>query len=155
MSEPMDQDGGSVVITPGQMAAILAGGTVEIGRGGSIDWTRAWGGLDLVFGGLEELGATALLLAPEPTTVTKWVGAALAVHGADTIQHSGRQLWSDRETRTLTSQGTDVLARSLGVDEQTARAIGDGVDVAVPIGLTLGVGAARRGSRPCGADASS
>lgn len=139
----MEEDGFRIVITPGQLAAVLAGGTVEIGLGGASGWTRAWGGAKLVFGALEELGAAALVLAPEPTTITKWAGGALGVHGADTLQSGGRQVWTGRETSTLTSEGTSALAHALGVDESTAREIGEGVDMAVPVALTLGVGAAR------------
>lgn len=96
-----------------------------------------------MFGGLEELGAGALLLAPEPTMVTKVGGAALGLHGADTLQSAARQLWTGRETNTLTSDGSAALARALGVDEATAHDIGEGIDAAVPIALTLGIGAAR------------
>lgn len=96
-----------------------------------------------MFGGLEELGAGALLLAPEPTAVTKIAGVGLGVHGADTLQSGARQVWTGRDTPTLTSEGTAALAAALGVDEERARQIGEGVDAAVPIVLTLGVAATR------------
>jgi hypothetical protein len=67
----MEDDGFRVVLTPGQLAAALASGTIEVGRSDASGWTRAWGGLKLVFGAMEELTAAAFVLAPEPTTITK------------------------------------------------------------------------------------
>lgn len=136
----MTDSGFTVVLTPLQLAAVLAGDTLA---GPASNWTRAWGGAKLLFGVLEDLGAGALLLAPEPTMVTKVGGVALGAHGLDTIQSGGRQLWTGRDTTTLTSDGTAALARSLGVSEASARQIGEGVDAAVPLALTLGIGAAR------------
>ena len=136
----MHDDGLRIVLTPTQLAAVLTGGSLD---GRSSNWTRAWGGLKLVFGGLEELGAGALLLAPEPTMLTKVAGVGLGVHGADTLQSGARQAWTGRDTPTLTSEGTAALAAALGVSEDRAREIGEGVDAAVPIVLTLGAAAAR------------
>ena len=135
-----DQEGLKIALTPAQLAAVLSGGSVD---GRSSGWTRAWGGLKLVFGGLEELGAGALLLAPEPTTLTKVAGVGLGLHGADTVQSGARQAWTGRDTATLTSEGTAALAAMLAVNEEQAREIGEGVDAAVPIVLTLGAAAAR------------
>ena len=76
------EDDFKLVLTPAQLAAIMSGATLET----SGDWqTRAWGGAKLLFGGLEALGAGALLLTPEPTMVTKVGGAALGAHGVDTV----------------------------------------------------------------------
>ena len=136
----METNGFSVVLTPAQLAAVISGGTLD---GSTSNWTRLWGGVKLVFGALEELGAGALILAPEPTTATKFAGVALGVHGADTMQSGSRQLMTGREVRTNISEGTAALARSLGVSENSAREIGEGVDMAVPIALSLGLGAAR------------
>jgi hypothetical protein len=136
----MIDQGFTVALTPAQLAAVLSGGTLD-GQGSN--WVRAWGGLKLLFGGLEALGAGALILTPEPTMVTKGAGVALGAHGIDTFQSGSRQFWSGVETRTATSDGTAALAKALGVDEATAQRIGDDVDMAVPIALTLGLGAAR------------
>ncbi len=130
----------TIVLTPAQLAAAISGGTLEAG---ATNWNRALGGVRLLFGGLEALGAGALLLVPEPTMVTKVGGAALGAHGLDTIQTGARQVWTGRDTRTLTSDGSAALARSLGVDQETARQIGEGIDVAVPVALSLGLAAAR------------
>lgn len=134
------EEGLTIVLTPIQLAAVLSGGTLA---GPVSNWTRAWGGAKLVFGALEELGAAGLLLAPEPTTLTKVGGIALGAHGADTMQSGGRQLWTGRDTGTLTSDGTAALAQVLGVSEESARRIGEGVDMTVPIALSFGLGAVR------------
>jgi len=136
----MNELGFTVVLSPGQFAAALSGGTLD---GGPDGWTRFWGGTKLLFGGIEALGAGALLLAPEPTMLTKVGGAALGAHGCDTMQSGSRQLWTGHETTTLTSEGTAALAAALGVDEATAGKIGEGIDLAVPVTLTFGLGAAR------------
>ncbi len=130
----------TVVLTPAQLAAVIANGTLD----GRSNWsTRAWGGAKVLFGRLEELAAGGLLLMPEPTLITKVGGAALGVHGADTIQSGARQAWTGRETSTVTSDGTTAVAELLGVDPATARRIGEDVDLAVPVALTLGLGALR------------
>ncbi len=136
----MESDGFTLVLTPAQVAAAISGGTLE---GSASNMTRAWGGAKLLFGGLEELTAAGLLLAPDPTLVTKVGSVALGAHGVDTLQSGARQLWSGRETRTLTSEGTAALAAALGVGEADARKIGEDVDLAVPIVLSLGLGALR------------
>lgn len=59
------------------------------------------------------------------------------------MQSGGRQLWTGRDTRTLTSDGTATLAQILGVSEASARRIGEGVDMAIPIALSFGLGAVR------------
>ncbi len=141
-SARVEEEGFTLILTPAQLAAAISGGTLD-GEAPVSNWTRATGGAKLLFGGLEELGAGALLLTPEPTMATKVGGVALGLHGADTLQSGGRQLWTGRETRTLTSEGTAALAAALGVDEATAARIGEGVDLAVPIALSLGLGALR------------
>lgn len=134
------EEGFTVVLTPIQLAAVISGGTVD---GSPSNWTRAWGGAKIVFGAMEELGAGALLLAPEPTAITKVGGIALGAHGVDTLQSGGRQLWTGRDTRTLTSESTAALAQLLGVSEASARQIGEGADAVIPLALTFGLGAAR------------
>ena len=139
----MEEDSGfSVILTPVQLAAVLSGASIE-GEVPASNWTRAWGGGKLVFGVLEELGAGALLLTPEPTMATKAGGVVLGLHGADTAQSGARQLWSGHETHTFTSEGTAALAGSLGASRDRAAIIGEGVDCLVPIAVTLGVGLAR------------
>jgi hypothetical protein len=59
------------------------------------------------------------------------------------VQSGARQLWTGRTPSSLTEQGASALARQLGADEKTAANIGTAVDIAVPIIVTVGVGAAR------------
>ncbi len=85
----METDGFTLVLTPAQVAAAISGGTLE---GPASNVTRAWGGAKLLLGGLEEMTAAGLLLAPDPTLVTKVGSVALGTHGVDTLQSGARQL---------------------------------------------------------------
>lgn len=134
-----ESDGIDVVLTPIQLAAILAGETVE--PGGSLS-DRLWGGAAVVGGALELIGAGALLLTPEPTMVTKVAGGALGVHGLDTTAAGIRQVISGKPVTTLTADAAKAAAESLGVDERHAAMIGAGVDIAIPL-IVGGIGAAR------------
>ena len=136
----MDQQGFSIAMTPGQFAAAVSGGTLD---GAPDGWDRLWGGAKILFGGIEALGAGALLLAPEPTMLSKVGGVALGAYSADLMQSGVHQLWTGRSTRTFTSEGTAALAAALGADQGTAERIGDDVDLAVPAVLSLGIGAVR------------
>jgi hypothetical protein len=135
----VEQEGLTLVLTPPQLAAVLANGTLEEPSFSN----RAWGTAGAIFGALEVLGGGALLLIPEPTTLTKVSGGALGLHGIDTFQSGVRQARTGRETDTLNSDGTTALAQLLGVDEETAERIGDGVDIAVPLVVTGALAAAR------------
>ncbi len=138
----MDEDGLSIVLSPAQLAAVLSGASLRSKEPASF-WTRAWGGGKLIIGVFEEVGAGALILTPEPTTLTKIGGGILGVHGADTVQSGARQLWTGRETPTLTQQGATATARAAGASRASAQAIGEGVDIAVPLVVSFGLGAAR------------
>jgi hypothetical protein len=135
----MEDEGLTIALTPPQLAAVLAGGTLEEPTAEN----RAWGFAKAVFGAIEVIGGGALLLVPEPTTLTKIGGGALGIHGVDSLQAGARQAWSGIDTDTLTSDGTTALAQLLGVDEETAERIGDGVDLLVPIAVAGALVAAR------------
>lgn len=92
---------------------------------------RFFGGLRAVGGGLEAIVGGALILAPEPTTLTKIGGGVLAAHGTDNFVAGFRQAWTGLPAESLTQQGAEAVARQLGADEQTAKNIGIGVDVGV------------------------
>lgn len=132
-------DGLELVLTPLQLAAIFNQETIE--AGGSLK-DRLWGAATAVGGALELVGAGALLLAPEPTTLTKVAGTALGAHGIDTATTGIRQVFSGRPETTLTANTAKSAATALGVDEKNAALIGLSVDIAVPLLLGL-VGAAR------------
>ena len=74
---------------------------------------------------------------------TKAGGVVLGAHGADSASSGFWQMWTGSEQKTLTEQGAAELARRLGADAATAGKIGVGVDIAVPLVVTLGIGAAR------------
>lgn len=126
----MEEDGLEIVLTPLQFAAILENDSIEE----SSNWTnRFWGAATVVGGALEIAGGAVLLLTPEPTTITKIAGGALAVHGADTASTGVMQVISGRTYTTLTSQAVAAAAEALGADPQTAGNVGFAVDVAVPL----------------------
>lgn len=128
-----------IVLTPIQLAAVLAGETVESEPSLS---SRLWGIGKLVGGALELVGAGGLLLAPEPTALTKVAGAALGVHGLDTSTSALRQIATGKDTSTLTAESAKALSAALGADPKTAEMIGLGADIAIPL-LAGGVGALR------------
>ena len=133
-------DGISVVLSPTQLTAILSGVTLGPDETSA---NRMWGGLKLVAGSLEMVGAAALLVAPEPTMVTKVSGWGLAAHGSDTLSAGLWQVWTGKQQRTLTEQSAAELALRLGADSATAQGVGTAVDIAVPFALSAAVGAAR------------
>ena len=75
-------DGGDleIVLSPIQLASILEKNTI-----GEAETTtnRLWGGVKILGGAIELVGAAALLAVPEPTMVTKVGGVVLAAHGSD------------------------------------------------------------------------
>ena len=60
-----DEAGFSIVLSPVQLAAVLASASLE-NQTPPFGWTRAWGGGKLIFGVMEEMGAGALMLGPSP-----------------------------------------------------------------------------------------
>jgi len=141
-----ENDDLSIVLSPMQLAAVLAGDTIEPPH---TVRNRFFGALTVVGGAIELVGAAALLLAPEPTMTTKMAGGALGVHGSDTSWTGLRQVWTGRVQTTLTAQAAEAAARSLGADPSTAGEVGVAIDIAVPlaagfIGLLRAI-AVRRG----------
>jgi hypothetical protein len=92
---------------------------------------RIWGGVRALGGGIEAVVGGALVLAPEPTMLTKVGGGVMAVHGSDNFIAGFRQLWSGLPTESMTQQGAEAAARGLGADPDTAKLIGVGVDIGV------------------------
>jgi Bacterial CdiA-CT RNAse A domain len=134
-----EEAGLQMVLTPVQLAAVLEGETLEEPAPSA---TRLWGAVTLLAGALELVGAGALLLAPEPTMVTKVAGGALGAHGLDTAGAGLRQIVSGQNQSTVTAHAARSAAELLGADPKTAAQIGVGVDIAVPL-LTGLVGALR------------
>lgn len=138
VAEDSDQ-GVQIVLTPIQLAAVLSGETIDEEAKLS---NRLWGLGKLAAGALELIGAGGLLLAPEPTAVTKVAGAALGAHGLDTSSSALRQIVSGKDTSTLTAEAAKSLSSALGADPKTAEMIGLSADIAIPL-ITSGVGALR------------
>jgi hypothetical protein len=94
--------------------------------------------LDVIGGGFEIAGGALLLLAPDPTLLTKVGGSALALHGADVTQAAIRQLFSGKPVEDYTQMGSTWAARQMGASQNTAQRVGVILDVAVPIGIAGG-----------------
>jgi hypothetical protein len=92
---------------------------------------RIWGGVRAVGGGVEAIVGGALILAPEPTMLTKAGGGVLAAHGADNFIAGFTQLWTGRPAESVTQKGAAAIAEQLGADPVTASRIGVGVDIGV------------------------
>lgn len=135
----MADTGLEIVLSPLQLAAILESESIDQA---SCTSNVFWGAATVVGGALELVGAAALLLTPEPTTVTKIAGGTLAIHGSDVVSTGLVQIASCQTRTTLTSQGVAAAAKALGADPETAANVGFAVDVAVPLAAGF-VGAAR------------
>lgn len=133
----------TVALSPVQLAAILSDQAISEGETAS---NRLWGGLKLLGGSLEMVGAAALFLAPEPTLASKAGGAVLAAHGSDTVSAGLWQVFTGRDQRSLTERSATELALRLGADPADAGSIGTAVDIAVPLAVSIGLGAARLAS---------
>ena len=139
-----EQSGIRVIMTPVQLAAILQGATIGEPEGWlSRLWNRVEGGATVFCGGLELVGSAGLLLAPEPTMLTKVAGVALAVHGSDTAASGMATLWTGQHHTTMTAQAVSAAARSMGYSDERSNEAGIAVDVLVPILLTGVAGAVR------------
>jgi hypothetical protein len=134
------ENGLTVVLSPVQLAAVMSGQAISEGETAA---NRVFGGLRMLAGTLEMVGAGALVLVPEPTLATKVGGVALATHGVDNTWAGFWQLWTGVPQRSLTEESAAKLAQALGASPETAETIGTGVDIAVPLVLTLGLGGAR------------
>ncbi|MEY4583117.1 MAG: hypothetical protein RL701_7820 [Pseudomonadota bacterium] len=134
------EEGVRVVMSAAQLAAILAG--ESLGEPATFT-NRVWGGLRVVGGTLELVGAGALCLAPEPTMASKAGCVVFGLHGSDTLVAGARQTWTGRDTADLTQAGASKLARTMGADAATADRIGLAVDIGVPLAMSALLGAAR------------
>jgi len=133
-------EGMTIALTPVQMAAVLNDQDIPE----SASWSnRLWGGVSLVGGVVELVGAGVLCVAPEPTMVTKAGCVVLGVHSFDTMATSSRQIWTGQTQRTATAITAGAAAEALGASRETAEGIGLAVDVAVPLVVAGALGASR------------
>ena len=68
------------------------------------------------------------------------------LHGADVAGAGLEQLITGRVVQSNTEQAVTATAQALGASEQTASAIGSGVDMALSIGLSAGTSMVSRGA---------
>ena len=92
---------------------------------------------------VEMFGAGVMCIAPKPTMLTKIGCVIVGTHSLDTIQASFRQVWTGRQVSTDTYNSVVSLAESLGSDHQTAVNVGMTLDLAIPMGFALTMGAIR------------
>ncbi|WP_455821176.1 RNase A-like domain-containing protein [Pseudomonas cerasi] len=134
------ENGLQIAMSPVQLAAVLSDKSVTESEGMT---NRLLGGLDLLMGGLELAGATALCMVPEPTGLTKAACVVVGAHSMDSINAATNRVLTGQDTRTATYQTAVALAKQFGADEKTAWNIGLAVDVGVPAAFGLVVGASR------------
>jgi hypothetical protein len=140
MSYQQDSDGVRVVLSAPQLAAVLSRQSISHTEMLS---NRLWGGLQLVGGLLEMVGAGALCVLPEPTMASKAGCIVFGAHGSDTAAAGLRQVWTGRDTATLTQQGTTKLAEAMKASPDMANNIGLSLDMVVPFGFGGSIKAAR------------
>ena len=96
-------------------------------------WTRTWGALRMVGGTAEAvIGGVGGVLTAE-TGVGLAAGYAVLMHGVDNMVAGAEQMWTGETQRSLTQKGITAGARALGVDDNTATAIGDYGDIALGV----------------------
>lgn len=135
-----ETNGLRIALSPVQLAATLSEKSISEGETLS---NRLWGGLGLAGGVVEMFGAGVMCVVPEPTMLTKAGCVVVGTHSLDTVQASFRQIWSGRQINTDTYNSAVLLAESLGADRDTALKVGMTVDLAIPVGFSVAVGAVR------------
>ncbi|GGF20387.1 hypothetical protein GCM10011611_28000 [Aliidongia dinghuensis] len=144
LSDTDGDDGLTIVLSPVQLAAVMQGRSISANEtSGGRFLSRLFGGLQMIGGAIELVGAAGLFLAPEPTALTKAGGAVLGANGVDNTATGAFELWTGRSYSTLTERAARAAARSLGCDPDTAETVGIVVDIAVPVVAAAGLGAAR------------
>ncbi|WP_233803111.1 RNase A-like domain-containing protein [Paraburkholderia sp. HP33-1] len=133
-------EGVKVVLSAPQLAAVLSRQSISQSEMLS---NRLWGGLQIVGGVLEMVGAGALCVLPEPTMASKAACVVFGVHGSDSAAAGLRQVWTGQDTATLTQQGTTKLAKAMKASPDMANNIGLSLDIAVPFGFAVSIRAAR------------
>ncbi len=135
-----EEDGLTLVLSPAQLAAVLQTGNLE---NHERLVNRLWGGAQLLGSALQLVAGGALVLAPDPTMLTKVGGGVLVAHGVDSGQAALRQVWTGENTKDFTQMAGEGVAHGFGASDQTAHWAGVGLDVAVPLAVSLVLGAER------------
>ncbi|WP_158783814.1 RNase A-like domain-containing protein [Pantoea sp. BAV 3049] len=129
-------NGFSIAMTPVQLAAVMEDQTAT---GDSVS-NRIWGGVGFLGSVLELASATALCLVPEPTGLTKAGCIVVGAHSLDGISSSAYQVYTGKQTASMTARATAGIASELGASSETAEQIGIAVDMVIPFAVA---GAAR------------
>jgi len=88
------------------------------------------GGALQAYGAASDLAvAVPLLLAPEPTMLTKVAAAGAGLRGLDDLQAGVRTLISGEPTETVTQTLATAVAVAMGADPEAAKTIGLGADM--------------------------
>jgi hypothetical protein len=140
MAQPNAEDGVRVVMSPVQLAAVLSRQSISQSE---MLTNRLWGGLQVVGGVLEMMGAGVLCAMPEPTMASKAGCIVFGVHGSDTAAAGIKQVWTGQDTATLTQRGAVKLAEKLKAGPDMAGNVGLSVDIGVSFGVAGMVKAAR------------
>ncbi|MEX3788365.1 RNase A-like domain-containing protein [Paraburkholderia sp. BR14374] len=140
MSYQQDSGAVRVVFSVPQLAAVLSRQSINPTEMLS---NRLWGGLQVVGGVLEMVGAAALCVLPEPTMASKAGCVVFGAHGSDTVSAGVRKIWTGRDTAALIQQGTTKLAEAMKASPDMANKIGPSVDMIVPFGFAGSIKAAR------------
>ncbi|MEM5299056.1 RNase A-like domain-containing protein [Burkholderia sp. JPY481] len=133
-------EGVKVVLSAPQLAAVLSRQSISQAEMLS---NRLWGGLQVVGGVLEMVGAGVLCALPDPTMASKAGCVVFGVHGSDSAAAGLRQVWTGRDTATLTQRGATKLAEAMRASPDMANNIGLSLDIAVPFGFAGSIKAAR------------
>ncbi|MGF6954541.1 RNase A-like domain-containing protein [Paraburkholderia youngii] len=133
-------EGVKVVLSAPQLAAVLSRQSISQSEMLS---NRLWGGLQVVGGVLEMVGAGVLCALPDPTMASKAGCVVFGVHGSDSAAAGLRQVWTGQDTATLTQRGTTKLAQAMQASPDMANNIGLSLDIAVPFGFAGSIRAAR------------
>ncbi|MGF6657915.1 hypothetical protein OKW34_008505 [Paraburkholderia youngii] len=133
-------EGVKVVLSAPQLAAVLSRQSISQSEMLS---NRLWGGLQVVGGVLEMVGAGSLCALPDPTMASKAGCVVFGVHGSDSAAAGLRQVWTGQDTATLTQRGTTKLAEAMQASPDMASNIGLSLDIAVPFGFAGSIRAAR------------
>lgn len=143
VARDVDDEGVRIALSAAQLAAVLEQETLE--QDGALG-NRLIGGLRLLGCAGEMAVAGALLAAPEPTMLTKAGGVGLALHASDQCATGATQIWTGRDTRSLTERTAARLALTLGASSEVAGQVGMAVEIMVPIGGAALAGAVRAGA---------
>ena len=90
---------------------------------------RLQGGLQMIGGAIEAIGGAGMILAPEPTTLTKIGGGLLVANGIDNFNTGAKQLWTGESENTLLYTATETGAKALGASDRNAEMIATGADI--------------------------